>query len=232
MDKMFLVQGDMVGVSFWLVSIAMVASTVFFLYEGLRVKPQWRLSLLVAGLVTLVAGVHYDYMRDFWVVNQSTPIDYRYIDWLITVPLLMIEFFLILRAVGASVGAGSFMRLLVGTLVMLVFGYAGEAGMMDYMFAFILGMVGWLVIIYEIFAGEAGKAAGNASESVQSAYNAMRWIVLIGWAIYPIGYWAGGLVGGENGLNIIYNLADFVNKILFGLIIWNLAVKDSGDTAH
>ena len=105
MDKMFLVQGDMVGVSFWLVSIAMVASTVFFLYEGLRVKPQWRLSLLVAGLVTLVAGVHYDYMRDFWVVNQSTPIDYRYIDWLITVPLLMIEFFLILRAVGGAVGS-------------------------------------------------------------------------------------------------------------------------------
>ena len=102
MDKMFLAQGDMVGVSFWLVSIAMVASTVFFLYEGLRVKPQWRLSLLVAGLVTLVAAVHYDYMRDFWVVNQSTPIDYRYIDWLITVPLLMIEFFIILRAVGGA----------------------------------------------------------------------------------------------------------------------------------
>ena len=73
MDKMFLQQGDIVGVSFWLVSIAMIASTVFFLYEGAKVKPQWRLSLLVAGLVTLVAGVHYDYMRDFWVINQATP---------------------------------------------------------------------------------------------------------------------------------------------------------------
>ena len=232
MDKMFLVQGDMVGVSFWLVSIAMVASTVFFLYEGLRVKPQRRLSLLVAGLVTLVAGVHYDYMRDFWVVNQSTPIDYRYIDWLITVPLLMIEFFLILRAVGAAVGAGSFLRLLVGTLIMLIFGYAGEAGLMGYWAGFGLGMIGWLIIVWEIIGGEAGKAAGNASESVQSAFKAMRLIVVIGWAIYPIGYVAGAALGGENNLNIIYNLADFVNKILFGLIIWNLAVKDSGDTAH
>ena len=231
MDKMFLVQGDMVGVSFWLVSIAMVASTVFFLYEGLRVKPQWRLSLLVAGLVTLVAGVHYDYMRDFWVVNQSTPIDYRYIDWLITVPLLMIEFFLILRAVGGAVGAGSFMRLLVGTLVMLVFGYAGEAGLMDYWLGFILGMVGWAVIIYEIFAGEAGKAAASASESVQSAYSAMRWIVLIGWAIYPIGYVAGAALGGENNLNIIYNLADVVNKIAFGVIIWTAAVSQTEEAA-
>ena len=61
MDKMFLAQGDMVGVSFWLVAIGMIASTVFFLYEGLRVKPQWRLSLLIAALVTLVAAVHYDY---------------------------------------------------------------------------------------------------------------------------------------------------------------------------
>ena len=132
MDKMFLAQGDMVGVSFWLVAIGMIASTVFFLYEGLRVKPQWRLSLLIAALVTLVAAVHYDYMRDFWVAKQSTPIDYRYIDWLITVPLQMIEFFIILRAAGSAVGSGSFMRLLFGTLFMLIFGYAGEAGLMDY----------------------------------------------------------------------------------------------------
>ena len=232
MDKMFLAQGDMVGVSFWLVAIGMIASTVFFLYEGLRVKPQWRLSLLIAALVTLVAAVHYDYMRDFWVAKQSTPIDYRYIDWLITVPLQMIEFFIILRAAGSAVGSGSFMRLLFGTLFMLIFGYAGEAELIDYWLGFILGMIGWAVIIYEIFGGEAGKAAASASESVRSAFSAMRWIVLVGWAIYPLGYIAGALVGGENNLNIIYNLADFVNKILFGLIIWNLAVKDSGDTAH
>jgi len=234
MDKMFLQQGDLVGVTFWLVSIAMIASTVFFLYEGAKVKPQWRLSLLVAGLVTLVAGVHYDYMRDFWVVNQATPIDYRYIDWLITVPLLMIEFFIILRAVGGAVGSGSFLRLLVGTLVMLIFGYAGEAGMMNATVGFAIGMVGWAIIIYEIYGGEAGKAAAAAGEAVQSAFSAMRWIVLVGWAIYPLGYVFGYMMGAvdENALNVLYNLADFVNKILFGLIIWNLAIKDSGDTAH
>jgi len=61
--------------------------------------------MTVAGLVTLVAAIHYDYMRDFWVAEQATPIVYRYIDWLITVPLLMIEFYIILKAVGASVSA-------------------------------------------------------------------------------------------------------------------------------
>ena len=235
MEKMFLQSGDLTGVTFWLVSMAMIAATVFFLYEGLSVKKEWRLSLLVAGLVTLVAAVHYDYMRDFWVATNQTPVVYRYIDWLITVPLLMIEFFIILRAAGSAVGNGSFIRLLFGTLIMLVFGYMGEAEIMDQAFAFALGMVGWAVIIYEIYAGAAGTAAKEAGAAVQSAFSAMRWIVLVGWAIYPVGYIAGvlmeGAVGAES-LNQVYNLADFVNKILFGLIIWNLAVKDSGQASH
>ena len=79
----FLDSGDFVGVSFWIVSVAMVASTVFFFYEGMSVKKEWRLSLSIAGLVTLVAAIHYSYMRDFWVVNQSTPTVDRYIDWVI-----------------------------------------------------------------------------------------------------------------------------------------------------
>ncbi len=234
MEKMFLQSSDLVGVTFWLVSVAMIASTVFFLYEGLRVKSHWRLSLLVAGLVTLIAGVHYDYMRDYWVVEQTTPIVYRYIDWLITVPLLMIEFYIILRAVGASVGFGSFLRLLVGTLVMLIFGYLGEAGIMSAGLGFWIGMVGWAIIIWEIYGGEAGRAAASAETSVKSAFNAMRWIVLVGWAIYPIGYVLGYFMGGvdEGALNAVYNLADFVNKILFGLIIWHLATKDSEKDTH
>lgn len=234
MEKMFLQSSDLVGVTFWLVSVAMISSTVFFLYEGLRVKSHWRLSLLVAGLVTLIAGVHYDYMRDYWVVEQTTPIVYRYIDWLITVPLLMIEFYIILRAVGASVGVGSFLRLLVGTLVMLIFGYLGEAGVMSAGLGFWIGMVGWAIIIWEIYGGEAGRAAASAETSVKSAFNAMRWIVLVGWAIYPIGYVLGYFMGGvdEGALNAVYNLADFVNKILFGLIIWHLATKDSAEDSH
>ena len=236
MEKMFLQSGDFTGVTFWLVSIAMIASTVFFLYEGLTVKKEWRLSLLVAGLVTLVAAVHYDYMRDFWVVTGETPVVYRYIDWLITVPLLMIEFFIILRAAGSKVGNGSFVRLLFGTLMMLLFGFLGEAEIMtNQALAFGLGMVGWAIIIYEIFAGAAGNAAKEANEAVRYAFSAMRWIVLVGWAIYPIGYIAGVLMEGAvaaESLNVVYNLADFVNKILFGLIIWNLAVKDSSETSH
>ena len=223
---------DFVGISFWLISMALVASTVFFFLERDRVSAKWKTSLTVSGLVTLVAAVHYFYMRDVWVTTGSTPTVFRYIDWLITVPLLMIEFFLILSAI-AKVPAGVFWRLMVGTLVMLVGGYVGEAGYLNTWIAFIIGMAGWAYILYEIFAGEASKInAQSAPPSVQSAFNTMRWIVTIGWAIYPVGYFFGYLTGSSpansaNALNIIYNLADLLNKVAFGLIIWQVAVSET-----
>lgn len=223
---------DFVGISFWLISMALIAATVFFFLERDRVSSKWKTSLTVSGLVTLVAAVHYFYMREVWVNTGSTPTVFRYIDWLITVPLLMVEFYLILAAI-AKVPTGVFWRLMVGTLVMLIGGYLGEAGYLNSMIAFIIGMVGWAFILYEIFAGQASKInAQIAPPSVQSAFKTMRLIVTFGWAIYPIGYFFGYLTGSSpttsaNALNIIYNLADVLNKIAFGLIIWQVAVSES-----
>ncbi len=224
----FLAGNDFVGITFWIVSIGMWASTIFFFYEGMRVSAKWRTSMVVAGLITFIAAVHYMYMRDFWVATGESPTVYRYIDWILTVPLQMVEFFLILVAAGAAVSSGAFWRLLVGTLVMVVGGYLGEAGHISVLLGFIIGMIGWAVIIWEIFRGEASQAA-TTKESVTSAFNAMRLIVLVGWAIYPLGYVFGLMMGSVDAdtLNWIYNLADFINKILFGLIIWNAAAKDS-----
>jgi len=226
---------DFVGISFWLISMALVASTVFFFLERDIVSTKWKTSLTVSGLVTLIAAVHYFYMRDVWVLTGSTPTVFRYIDWLITVPLLMIEFYLILSAI-AKVPSGVFWRLMIGTLVMLVGGYLGEAGYISVLPAFIVGMLGWAYILYEVFVGEASKInANSAPPSVQKAFNTMRWIVTIGWAIYPVGYYFGYLTGADpkdsaNMLNIIYNLADVLNKIAFGLIIWNVAKTESQAT--
>merc|ERR1719454_2137539 len=73
----------------------MIAATVFFLMESFAVSVKWKTSMNVGALVTLVAAVHYLYMREFWVLIHGSPILYRYIDWTITVPLQMIEFNLI-----------------------------------------------------------------------------------------------------------------------------------------
>jgi len=220
---------DPVGITFWLISIAMVAATVFFLMESLRVDGKWRTSMIVGGLVTLVAAVHYFYMRDVWVATGASPTVFRYVDWLITVPLQMIEFYLILAACTA-IAVGVFWRLMIGTMVMLVGGYLGEAGFINSTVGFVIGMAGWGYILYEIFAGEAGKvAAEGAPPSVQSAFNTMRLIVTIGWAIYPLGYFFGYMTGGvdANSLNLIYNVADVVNKIGFCLAIWAAATSQS-----
>ncbi len=207
----------------------MVAATVFFLMESLRVKGKWRTSLVVGALVTLVAAVHYFYMRDVWVSTGASPTVFRYVDWIITVPLQMIEFYLILAACTAVAG-GVFWRLFLGSLVMLIGGYLGEAGFINATVGFVIGMAGWIFILYEIFAGEASKiSAAEAPESVKSAYNTMKWIVTIGWAIYPIGYFMGYMAGGAdaNSLNMIYNIADVLNKIGFCLAIWAAATAES-----
>jgi bacteriorhodopsin len=224
-----LVSGDYVGMSFWLISMALVAATVFFFIERDRVAGKWKTSLTVSGLVTLIAAVHYFYMRDVWVSTGTSPTEFRYIDWLLTVPLLMIEFYLVLSAV-TKVPSGVFTRLLVGSIAMLVFGYLGETGMMNVTLAFVLGIVSWGVILWEIFKGEASQInAGLSNANVQKAYKWMLICVSAGWLIYPAGYALGYLLGGADPakLNIVYNLADFVNKIAFGVIIWSAAVADS-----
>ena len=223
---------DFVGITFWVATASMLASSVFFFIERGDVIKQWRTSLIVAGLVTGVAFWHYLFMRNIWVDTGMSPTSYRYVDWIITVPLQIVEFYLILKAV-TKVKTSLFWQLLLGSMIMLIFGYLGEANYIPDIPSFILGMLGWLIVIYLIFFGEAAKANSNSgNSSSQMAFNAMRWIVLVGWAIYPIGFIIGNLVEISNAapaMNAIYNLADLVNKTAFGLVIWAAAKQDSKD---
>ncbi len=219
---------DLVGMSFWIISAAMVAATFFFWVERDRAVGKWKTSLTVAAMVTGIAAIHYFYMRGVWADTGETPTVFRYVDWLLTVPLQIVEFYLILAAI-AVVQSSLFWRLLIASVVMLVAGYLGEVGSVNVWVGFVIGMLGWLYIIYEIFAGEASQInASKGTAASQKAFNALRLIVTIGWAIYPIGYVVGYTGGGSaEGLNIIYNLADFVNKIAFGVVIWAAATSDT-----
>ena len=232
-ETVMLASDDFVGISFWVISMGMLAATAFFFMERSSVAAGWRTSVTVAGLITGIAFIHYMYMRGVWVQTGDSPTVYRYIDWLITVPLQMVEFYLILAAIGKA-NSGMFWRLLLGSVVMLVGGYLGEAGYINATLGFIVGMAGWIYILYEIFSGEAGKAAAKSgNKSLVTAFGAMRMIVTVGWAIYPLGYIFGYLTGGVDAesLNVVYNLADFVNKIAFGLVIWAAATASSGKRA-
>ena len=225
----YLATNDYVGISFWIATAIMLASTVFFFVERQDVSGKWRTSLTVAGLVTGIAFWHYLYMRGMWSDMGASPTVFRYIDWLITVPLQIIEFYLIVAAV-TVVSAGIFWRLLIASIVMLVGGYLGETGLWAPSVGFAVGMIAWIYIIYEIFLGETAAAnASSGNSASQSAFNTIKWIVTVGWAIYPVGYALGYFAGGVNNeaLNIVYNLADLINKTAFGLAIWAAAKSDS-----
>ena len=225
----YLATNDYVGISFWIATAIMLASTVFFFVERQDVSGKWRTSLTVAGLVTGIAFWHYLYMRGMWSDMGASPTVFRYIDWLITVPLQIIEFYLIVAAV-TVVSAGIFWRLLIASIVMLVGGYLGETGLWAPSVGFAVGMIAWIYIIYEIFLGETAAAnASSGNSASQSAFNTIKWIVTVGWAIYPVGYALGYFAGGVNNeaLNIVYNLADLINKTAFGLAIWAAAKSES-----
>ena len=213
---------DYVGISFWIISIALAASTVFLLVERESMKPKWKLPVSVSAMVTGIAASHYYYMREIWVVSKKNPIIYRYIDWILTVPLQIIEFYLIL-SVAKKIPFELFYKLLLASIIMIVAGFLGESKVIDRNQGFIIGTVAWLYILYEIFYGEAAKFKEETDdESVKFAFDALKWIVTVGWAIYPIGY-----LLEINKMNLLYNLGDLVNKILFTLIIW-YAGKQNG----
>merc|ERR1712170_168916 len=180
----------------------------------------------VGMLVTLIAAVHYFYMREYWVTIKQTPIVYRYIDWTLTVPLQMVEFYLILKAVKPDLGQGMFWRLLVGTVLMLSFGYLGEQALINPWVGFVCGLAGWAFILAEVFMVNTAKDAG---EYVGSAFNLIRFIVTVGWSIYPLGYFFGYLLGtvDQTFLNVLYNVADFINKIAFVLACLSAAKSET-----
>ncbi|MFK7935639.1 MAG: bacteriorhodopsin-like [Saprospiraceae bacterium] len=222
--------GDYVGFTFFIGSMAMMAATVFFFMQYWNVEGKWRDSMLIAGLITFIAAVHYFYMRDFWAANGTSPTEFRYIDWILTVPLMCVEFYLILKAFGAKVSL--LWKMIFYSVWMLVAGYLGETIFREQsvMWGFI-STIGYLGIVYEVWMGSAKKLAQKSADPrLQKAFTALSWFIVAGWAIYPIGYmtipggWLDGVLS-VTFLDIAYNIGDAINKIGFGLVIYSLAVS-------
>jgi bacteriorhodopsin len=228
---------DYVGFTFFIGSMAMLAATVFFFLEMGNVQGKWKTSILISGLICFIAAVHYFYMRDYWAQNAESPTFFRYVDWILTVPLMCVEFYLILKAFGAKMDL--LWKMIAYSVWMLVFGYLGETAFRDQ--SAIWGAVstlGYIGIFYEVWFGSAKKLSQGSNDPIlQKAFNTLAWFIFAGWAIYPIGYMTidGGLLSGVlpgESLDIIYNIGDAINKIGFGLVIYSLAVSSSGEVAE
>jgi bacteriorhodopsin len=220
---------DYVGFTFFVGSMAMMAASAFFFLSLSQFDRKWRTSVLVSGLITFIAAVHYFYMRDYWFANMESQTFFRYVDWLLTVPLMCVEFYLILKVAGAKLSL--MWKLIFASVVMLVTGYFGEAVFMDQaaLWGFFSGAA-YFYIVYEIWLGSAKKLAVAAGGDVLKAHKILCWFVLVGWAIYPLGYmmgttgWYNSFIPDGN-IDVAYNIADAINKIGFGLVIYALAVK-------
>ena len=226
--------GDYIGFTFFTGYMSMLAASIFFIVERGTVTDKWKTSLLVSALITFIASVHYFYMRGIWLETATSPTQFRYIDWTLTVPLMCIEYYLILRPAGAKIGMLT--RLIASSVLMLVAGYLGEAVFTEQSLMWgVISTLGWAAIIYEIYMGEASKVAAATSDpNVKTGYAVLRWFTLVGWAIYPIGYallpgnLLHGLVAGvdmtkSSPIDLAYNIADAVNKIGFGLVVYSIA---------
>ena len=223
-----------VAFTFFTGTMAMMAASVFFFFEMSNVDQKWRTSILVSGLITFIAAVHYYYMRSYNLETSESPVFFRYVDWNLTVPLMCVEFYLITRKAGAKIGL--LWQLIFASLVMLVTGYIGEAIYGKETQSWIWGLISgiaYFYIVYLVWFGEVATLARKAGPAVQKAVRILGWFVLVGWAIYPVGYIAGtegGLFGMKMyqglSMDIVYNIGDAINKIGFGLVIYALAQSD------
>lgn len=228
-----------VAFTFFIGTMAMMAAAVFFFMEAGNTAPQWRTSVLVSGLITFIAAVHYYYMRGYNLDTGESPTFFRYVDWLLTVPLMCVEFYLITKKVGAKVSL--LWKLIFASVVMLVTGYIGEAIHPEETVSWVWGAISGLAyfyIVYLVWFGDVAKLASASTPAVNSAVKTLGWFVLVGWAIYPLGYilgTKGGLFGIEMvtdreaakaAMDIVYNIGDAINKIGFGLVIYALSRSD------
>jgi sensory rhodopsin len=236
LDIKVIATNNYVAFTFFVGTMAMMAAAVFFFMETSNTSPQWRTSVLVSGLITFIAAVHYYYMRGYNLDTGDSPTFFRYVDWLLTVPLMCVEFYLITKKVGAKTDL--LWKLIFASVLMLVTGYIGEALHPEESVSWVWGLVSGLAyfyIVYLVWAGDVKKLASASSPAVNKAVKTLGWFVLVGWAIYPLGYilgTKGGLFGMElvtdraaakAAMDIVYNIGDAINKIGFGLVIYALS---------
>ena len=232
-DAASVAPGDFTGFTFFIGSVSMLAATVWFLMQHGQVDKKFKDSMLVAALITGIAAVHYFYMREQWVLTGESPTELRYIDWILTVPLMVVEFAL-LTGVGMR-------KLFWASVIMLVTGYFGESGVMGGT-ATMWGTASALAYFYMAYevgcltifggpTGAVGTALNSASGKIPSAGRMLQWFVLVGWAIYPLGYlmgtdagqWYEGMSNIALDMNVVYNVGDAINKSGFGMAVWSAA---------
>ena len=217
----------------------MLACTIYTLVSQQRVLAKYRNALVMSSMVTFIAGYHYLRIFDSFkhastdgtvLLDQSqNAFDeaYRYVDWLLTVPLLLVEVIAVL-ALAKEVSRSLIMRLVPASAAMIALGYPGEVSDVQgtqVLFG-VLSTIPFLYILYVLFV-ELGKSLDRQPEGVAATIGRLRLLLIATWGVYPISYILG--MGGDAtaeqfvGVQVGYTIADVLAKCVFGLTILKIA---------
>ena len=222
---------------------AMSAATLFLWLGRSQVGPAYKTALTISGLVCAIAAYHYFRIFESWnaaysladgvVTSSSVKFNdaYRYVDWLLTVPLLLIELILVMR-LSTEESTKKSVRLASLAALMVILGYPGEisssAGTRWFWWA--MAMIPFIVIVYDLFVGLKASISSQP-ENVRGLVSAARWVTILSWCFYPVVFifpmigfsGSGALVAVQVG----YTIADIVSKAAFGVLIYTIALRKS-----
>ncbi len=242
-------QFDLVYNSFSFVIAAMGAALLFFLLSRYKIAPRHRMAVTLSTLVVAIALYHYvrifnSFSDAFTYVNgeyvqQGAPFNegYRYVDWLLTVPLLLAELVVVLK-LAKSTTRSLLVRLTIAAIAMIALGWPGELSPSDSTARTIWGIastIPFLYILYVLFV-ELGRSLGRQSASVRKMVDGLRYIVLATWGVYPLAYLAPSLIDNVATAEVVrqvgYSIGDVLAKPVFGLLIFAIALSKSRDDGY
>jgi bacteriorhodopsin len=234
--------------SFSFVIAAMGAATVFLFLSRSQVSSKYNSAVTVSGLVTMIALYHYVRIFNSWNATYSVLNGvvmatghafndaYRYVDWLLTVPLLVTELILVMRLSGSE-GTKKATKLAFLAVIMVLLGYPGEISNVasTRWLWWCLSMIPFLIIQFELFVGLAASIKAQP-ESVRGLVSSARYITVVTWIFYPIVFILPmiGLTGATAtvAVQVGYSIADVLAKAAFGIFIYTIAVRKSQAEAH
>ena len=219
--------------------ISMLACTIYTLVSQQRVLPKYRNALVMSSMVTFIAGYHYLRIFDSFKhasedgmvlldgSKDSFNEAYRYVDWLLTVPLLLVEVIAVL-ALTREVSRSLIMRLVPASAAMIALGYPGEisSDQNTQVLYGVLSTIPFLYILYVLFV-ELGKSLERQPAGVAETVGRLRLLLIATWGVYPIAY-IFNIVGDASSSSFVtvqvgYTVADVLAKCVFGLTILKIA---------
>merc|ERR1712032_502262 len=227
---------------------SMMATTMYLWFRSTAVRDQFKSAVLISGLVTFIAAYHYIRIFNSWVEAYKYTADktdpeltgvpfndaYRYMDWLLTVPLLLIEILLVMKLDEETFNSKAWV-LGVGSALMIVSGYYGElvitGDLTPRWICWFLSMCFFLYIVKELLVGLAEATDSEADPAIRGKIKTAQVMTVISWCTYPIVYLFPmlGINAAESVVSIQlgYCASDIISKCGVGLVIYQISYAKS-----